>query len=400
MCYGQSEIVSAFDASDSALGFAYQERHALLIAIRRADESPSHELTIETLDDVGLTSAEGTTVWQIKNTATPITNAAPDLWKTIRVWCEHVSSGILTAEDTTFVLLAASTASPDSAASLLRNDAARNVTAALDLLKKTADESKNEALKAAFDAFKSLTDARKAELFANVFVVDGSPDIVEVRRLIDHEVRYAVALSRREAFLDRLEGWWHRTVVELLLRGGRKSVPLGLVGSQIQTLRREMDESNLPIDFENAQPSDEQKASFMNKTFVHQMKIVGLNNSVIHAILDYYRAGLQRSRWIGDALLYTENLDSYAIRLEEEWRAQFDAMLDDLGASAADEEKLRMGRELHKWMRERSEERIVPDCGSRFVRRGSYYILSDGRRVGWHPEFEQKLTEIIAEAIA
>ena len=45
-----------FDASDSALDFAYPERQALRIAIRRDDESPSLDLTIETLDDVGLRS--------------------------------------------------------------------------------------------------------------------------------------------------------------------------------------------------------------------------------------------------------------------------------------------------------------------------------------------------------
>jgi hypothetical protein len=390
--------VSTFDASESALGFAYQERQALLIAVRRAYESPAHEMSIETLDDVGLASIEGTTVWQVKNTATPITNAAADLWKTIRVWCEHVAMGILNAADTTFVLLAASKASPGSAAAFLRNDG-RDVAAAISLLQKTADTSSNDALEAAFNAFKALSDAKKTELFSNVFVVDGSPGIVEVRRLIEYEVRWAFAPSRRDAFLDRLEGWWRRTVIDLLLKSGRKSLPLGLIGSEIQTLRREMEESSLPIDFEDALPTEEEKEGFMGKTFVRQLQIVGLNRSVIHAIVDYYRAGLQRNRWIGDALLYTEQLDSYSVRLQEEWRAQCDAMLDDLGEGAAEAEKQKLGRELYEWMRERSQARIVPECGAPFVRRGSYQILADGKKIGWHPDFELRLAEAIVEAL-
>lgn len=369
-----------------------------MIAVRRAYESPSHEISIETLDDVGLSSVEGTTVWQVKNTATPITNAAADLWKTIRVWCEHVAIGILSASDTTFVLMAASEASPGSAASFLRNDG-RDVPAAIELLKRTAETSTNEALRPAFDAFKALPDAQKTELFSNAFVVDGSPNIVAVRRLIEHEVRWAFIPSRRDAFLDRLEGWWHRTIIDLLSGGGRRSLPLGLVGSEIQTLRREMEESSLPIDFEDALPTEEERAGFMGKTFVRQMEIVGLKRSVIHAIVDYYRAGLQRNRWIGDALLYTEQLDAYSVRLHEEWRAQCDAMLDDLGEDAAEAEKQKMGRDLYEWMRERSQARIVPECGAPFVRRGSYQILADGKKVGWHPDFERRLAEAVVEAL-
>lgn len=390
--------MSMFDASNSVLGFSFQERQALLLAIKRADQTPAHDLSIEKLDDVAIESSAGATAWQIKHTTTAITDSASDLWKTLRVWSQGISDGTFNESETTFILLSSSSASPNSAPALLRNDSDRNVESAHQKLLDASSQSTNAGLASAFSAFSALSRSAQLAMLSNTFVADSSPNITQVRIEIENEVRWACPPNRRSAFVDRLEGWWHNTLIQLLSGATPKSILLGEFASQIQTLRREFDEENLPIDYLDVRPTADEEKTFKEKLFARQLELVGLDRGVIHAIVDYYRAGLQRSRWISDALIYTSALDRYDVKLQEEWQAQYDFMLDCMSEGEAEEELMRLGRDLHGWMRERSALRIVEGCSEPYVRRGSYYKLSEQLKVGWHPKFLERLSAITSGA--
>ena len=83
-----SSSPSPFDASASALGYFYQCRYALLLALTRGDE-PDSCVSIEKLDDVAFhaspdTPGQATELLQFKHhmrRAGGLGDSSPDVWK-------------------------------------------------------------------------------------------------------------------------------------------------------------------------------------------------------------------------------------------------------------------------------------------------------------------------------
>jgi hypothetical protein len=113
------------------------------------------------------------------------------------------------------------------------------------------------------------------------------------------------------------------------------------------------------------------------------------------AIRDYYRAFEQRSRWIRDDLVVGLDLNKYAKRLAEEWELIFEAMRDDLGDAATNDAKEQAARSVLAWA-ERTTISIRSNVTEPFVSRGSLHMLADDVRIGWHPEFRDRLASLLS----
>jgi hypothetical protein len=131
------------------------------------------------------------------------------------------------------------------------------------------------------------------------------------------------------------------------------------------------------------------------RVFVRQVKLAGVGNRrILAAIRDYYRAFEQRSRWIREDLLLVGELDSYEKLLQEEWELQFDRVADELGDDLAEEAKRVAAQEIYAWV-EQSSYPIRPQVKHPSLTRGSFHILSDCLKIGWHPEFMQHLQQVL-----
>jgi hypothetical protein len=85
-----SQQNTPFSASESALGYLYQCRLALWQTLVKLREQDEVEVSIETLDDVSF-SVEGNPAELLQtkhhlNAKASVSDASPDLWKTLRVW--------------------------------------------------------------------------------------------------------------------------------------------------------------------------------------------------------------------------------------------------------------------------------------------------------------------------
>lgn len=117
---------------------------------------------------------------------------------------------------------------------------------------------------------------------------------------------------------------------------------------------------------------------------------------ILHAIRNYFRAFEQRSRWLREELLLLGELERYEDRLVEEWDILFQQMADELRQDAAAEQaKKTAGQTLYGWVETANHPRIRPGVTEPFVSRGTYQILSDARRVGWHLEFKERLQQLV-----
>ena len=137
-------------------------------------------------------------------------------------------------------------------------------------------------------------------------------------------------------------------------------------------------------------------SGYMGRSFVDQLRLIGVNDKrVVHAIKNYYRAFEQRSRWLREDLLYVGDLDRYEERLIEEWDLVFQEMSDALGQDAAEEVMKNAGRELYRKFESDPLPSIKPAVTEPAIARGTYQMLADDLRVGWHLKFIEHLRPIL-----
>lgn len=401
-------MTSTFSAADSALGYLYQVRVALLWSLRRARAAADFVVSLETLDDVTFESPEGRgtrpeellqTKHHRKHQAS-LSDASGDLWKSLRVWFEgHANNTI--PSGTVLCLITTAAAPVNGAARLLRSDGARDVEKAVRMLETVAQTSESQANSAAYRAFLALSDPARRAVLDSVVVLDRAPDILSIDRELREQVHFLAETKQLEAFLERLEGWWLRRVIKQL-----SSVPQqgGILSDEIEAemteLREQFKQDCLPIDPDLLEFAldDDTQAAHHTYQFVLQLKLIEASKKrVAAAIRDFYRAFHQRSRWLREDLLHVGDLSRYDRRLAEEWELVFEAEKNELKATATETSKQEVARSILAWA-EKVAVPIRPGVTEPFVVRGSFHMLADEKppRIGWHPEFQYRLVEILS----
>lgn len=386
-----------FSAPQSALGYIYQVRYALLLALRQIAEVEDPDdcyVSVEKLDDIAFEKVgDPVELLQTKHHARPgnLTDKSEDLWKTIRVWSEFVSAKGPSAESVTFTLLTTESAAIGSIANLIgTTQAERDVDAALSRMRDIAQNGGNQANQSAYDAFLALESWKQDKLIASAYVVTNSPDILGVESLIRRQVRVTASSNQVEAFASRLEGMWFKRIIEVMSESEPGVVCIGELVSMMDDLRTQFLPSNLPSDFDDVEPEGIDIAND-DRIFVEQLRLIESPNRVIrNAVVNYYRALEQRSRWSRDNLLKPGEINKYLNRLKSEWDEQC-SLLELTADTSTEVAKVESGKKLYVVCQNDCALPIRPDFKSAYVARGSYHDLSDVKEVGWHPDYEARL---------
>ena len=197
---------------------------------------------------------------------------------------------------------------------------------------------------------------------------------------------------------ERLEGWWYKKAIEALCSEDPIFVTQNQVRSFIVSVSQEYSDENLPIDdFFDVDDLQENALSESEKILYEQLKLICLgSHRMQNALRDYYRAFKQRAAWVRNDLLYVNELEKYEKRLIDEWDHAFGEMQDDLAEikSLTEEEKAKAGRKLLSDI-EKKDIRIRPKCEEAFVMRGSYHMLANKLKVGWHVDFFERLKGLL-----
>lgn len=395
-----------FSAVDSALGYLFQVRVALLWSLSRIKRGAEFVVTLETLDDVTFEAKDGSPEELLqtkhhKSHEASLTDMSVDLWKSLRVWFEGHASGQVPV-GTSLYLLTTASAPPGSAAYWLRREG-RDVARAQLLLEAVPATSHSKANESAYKAFLATSTSARRAILDNVIVLDGSPGIQNIDADLKAEIFWTAEPKHHDAFLQRLEGWWLRRVIKQLVASPQFG---GILGAELESamseLREQFKQDNLPIDEDilGFTLDDATFAAHDNYRFVHQLRLVEAGRKrVAAAIRDFYRAGAQRSRWLREDLLLIGDISRYEQKLVEEWELIFEAARDEIGDTAADAEKMKAARSILAWA-ERTSIPIRPGVTEPFVVRGSFHMLADHDppRLGWHPEFQTRLAELLNAA--
>ena len=399
--------VNAYSAADPALGYLYQIRLALLLALRKCRLSPDFSVAIEVLDDVSFDApGEPPELLQTKHSIRAkanLTDASPDLWKTLRAWIAGLKSGLIPS-DGILNLITTATAAPGSVASLLK-EGQRDPVPAMQKLEATARTSSNKDNAEAYTAFLGLSDSERQALVRSIRILDGAISIVGIGSELATEIAWVADRSHADPCLQRLEGWWNRRVIShLVLSPGNDRICGYEIEAQITDLRDQFSREGLPIDHDllDLQSEDPRLAALQQFPFVMQLDLAKPGTRrMLAAIRDYYRAYTQRSRWVRDHLLMVGDIDRYEDSLFEEWELYFEARVAELGASPTEEQKRAIALKVLEW----AETCCLPIRAlvrERFVTRGSLHMLANDLKVGWHPDFRERMEKLlgITKAVA
>lgn len=396
--------MSTFSAGPQALGYLYQARVALAVLLEAPDEAV---LRVEALDDIELVDAiesGSLSLIQLKHHvgAATLTDSSVDLWKSLRVWSEHAKQNKFTLDKTKILLLTTASVNDGSIAALL-GITNRKTTEASARLLAICDTSTNKSLAESFAAFKSLSDGQRISLLSSLIIVPQNPDIAEIKKKINQLLRVAVRAHLVTPFSERVEGWWTDQVILHLLARTPKykdGISAFVLHEQVAEIAESFREENLPIDFDEFDPSmDEVKAS-ENKQYVVQLRAINANARTIRkAILDYHRAFNQRHRWLKDSLLLADELEKFEEKLRDEWERYFDLHCDDIDPSDA-QALIKAGKAVLKWAELECALRIRPRVYTDYIRRGSFHMLADKKspEIHWHPLFKVKMEANLAAA--
>lgn len=385
-----------FSATDATLGYLYQVRLALLSSLQRLAKEESFAVYLETLDDV-VFEQDGSPLelLQLKHhceRAANLSNASPDLWKSLRVWMEGRSNGFIPL-DAKLYLVTTSSVGRNSSASYLQTEG-RNEANALRELQITATTSDNQKNEPAYRLFRDLRPEDRESLVSSIVIFSNASDITNVGDALRAEACLAVRRTHLDSFLSRLEGWWFKRVIKQLADSANPPIFSAEIESIIDDLREQFKQDALPVDMDILDAEIDSTA-YENAVFVQQVKLIGISSKrILAAIRDYYRAFEQRSRWIREDLLLVGELDSYEQFLREEWELQFERVSDELGETAAEDAKRLAAQKIYAWVEDCCFP-IRPQVQHPSMTRGSYHILSDSLKVGWHPEFMERLQRVL-----
>ena len=400
-----SQIPNQFSASDSALGYLYQARLALLWSFKRLRADSDFVVSLETLDDVTFESnGRPDELLQTKHhliRSADLTDASTDLWKALRVWFEGTSNNSIPQQALLYLITTSAAAESSSAAKLRHEN--RGVESALISLETTAQTSRSQENALAYRAFLNAPVPERRSILNRVVILDKTPTIEELNASLKGEIGWATERQFQDTFLQYLEGWWFRRVIAQMARINTGDRILGVeLEAQMSNLREQFKQDSLPIadDLLNFTPDDAAIAAHDESLFVRQLELARANKRrVAAAVRDYYRAFEQRSRWLRDDLLMVGDLKSYEFRLVQEWELFFEARKDELGDTAAEAEKEAAARKVLEWA-EAACIPIRPAVTEPFVCRGSLHMLADMLQVGWHVEFRDRLAHLLSPEAA
>ena len=387
---------SEFDATASMLGYLYQARYALyisLLKIREVQDPDEYFVSIEKLDDIAFeTDGNPVDLLQTKyhGSEGSLTDRSADLWKTIRVWAEGITSGALDPARSSFTLVTTQSAPDSGLVSAFLPTSSRNIQATRKRLDEIATETSSATNLSAYSAYSALHDWQKNQLVGSINILCRSANILDVSDLIKKELRLTIGTNHVDAFLARLEGEWFKRFIVAMSSSEERSVCLGEVVAIIDDLRSQFSLANLPVDYADAEP-EEIDVEGDERIFVEQLRLIGMSSSAIRlAIIYYYRAYEQRSRWSRDGLVKPGELNSYLKRLEEEWINHSSLIFPDVDTDNLDQIK-ESGREVYKKCQNEGALAIRRDFNHPYVARGTYHSLADDLRIGWHPNYQPLL---------
>ncbi|MGW0182161.1 ABC-three component system protein [Nocardia sp. NPDC003345] len=370
--------------------------------LRTGPDRPDAAISLELFDDIAWEEAgTPTELLQVKHhesRSRSLTDRSKDVWKTIQVWMDTASPG--DAYGPELVLVTTQLAATGSAMAALRA-VDRDVEKAAAILGRIAGETGAEETRATREKFLRLSSSERQTFLNRIRVADASPHAEEVRAAARACLLWALPRGHEELFLALVWQWWDEQALALLRRRLSK-LDVGAAHAAIDEIRNQFTSDDLPTLVHLAE-LDETTIGETHRThvFVQQLQWIAYPpRNLQKAIVDYYRAYTQSVRWLDEDLIGIQELTRFECELVDEWERQFEFMVISLSDTADDKAKQAAGTAMLRALLDSTQITVRPRYNETFFTRGQRHVLANRGRIGWHPDFESRVAELLLPAKA
>ncbi|MCM1950391.1 hypothetical protein NC315_34230 [Streptomyces sp. G2] len=386
---------SVHEASSSALGYLFQAQLALLELLRGSEQRPDGAISLELHDDVAWEeNGSPVDLLQVKHHIRGVRTLGDkddDVWRTIKSWMDTHDPG--DADGPWLTLVTTQQARKGSAMAALRSPG-RDPAVALDLLTAAAQESAAQNTEESRKAFLGLSGPARAVFVQRMRVVDGSPTIDDLDAEVRTKLRAVLPHGHADSFMRQLWAWWYEQTVEMLQKR-HTSVSVNRLMQRVSRIRDDYTSDRLPTLLQEEDFTEEAAKELADACFVHQIRWVGASRQLDKALIDYYRAYNQTIAWLEDDLVDLDELSRFEKGLADEWKRDFDWMLDDLGDDATESDQRKAGHALLRKALDQTRYKVRERYDEAFFSRGKHHELADRGRIGWHPDFEERVKNLV-----
>lgn len=389
--------MASHNAVGQMLGYLYQARYALYLLLE-SDEA-DFQISLEKFDDIAFEdNGSPIELIQVKHHSTPasLIDTSVDLWRTLNVWFDAVISNPNIHEHTDFLIITTADIPDDSAASNIQSE---NYTHAFDLLK-AATEIPSKTNNSYYQKFNQISREQSLNLIKKIRIISSESNIVDIEKKIEKHIKYSCKPQYLSAAMERIEGWWFQECIKALCSDNLVIATQNQLHATILEITRQYDDDNLPIEFWNTDGVEEDSLNPKDRVFLEQLRLLSYQNRTLRlAIQDYYRASIQRSIWLRQGLVITNDLDVYEHRLIDAWEHAFAEMEESLRDydHPTEEEKIKEGKSLYQSVM-KQDIRIRAQVSEPYVMHGTYHRLANSLSAGWHIDFAEQLRALLEGA--
>ena len=90
-----------------------------------------------------------------------------------------------------------------------------------------------------------------------------------------------------------------------------------------------------------------------------------------------------------------DELERYENNLYDNWDRMFSIVVDKIEGAENPQEIIQAGKNFYNEFIEKNHPNIRPNYSSVYYPIGSYHMLAEKKRIGWHPNYENLIDDVI-----
>jgi hypothetical protein len=380
------------NATGQLFGYALQFPRALL---RLLQANSGAKIVIEELGDVADVSPNGSIVTEEDKsslTGNALADRSINLWKTFYNWINAVDTGNFVVNRDRFVLYTNHSVPANSLAQTF--SVASDATSAQAAFEKAcavlADvgdgrdlfKYKDKVLNQSAEVFRAIL--QRFELVADSKADDVYP---EIRQFLGTNA--FVPDEDVEWVLHEITGWLQTTIIERIAIHQSACVSRDELKTRIQPILHKINSKGL-VDYAVSQiPNHDELSRRVGErpVYVRQLEHISLGDDrIIEAVSDYFRVDTNRLEWIEKGLVCEADMEDFENKLVSFHGNEQQAV--ELTQSQLQAEK--RGQLLLANCQKYSTKIAEKDPPDKTAQ-GSYHVLADEMRLGWHPQWHDKM---------
>lgn len=356
-------------------------------------------VSLEYLGDVASENADGTVISEEDKSSidgNPVSDRSVALWKTISNWVNDVKDGSLDLEKTIFRLYVPKSCTGNFVKAF---SDAKTIDDAKKVLNNAIQELWGKEPECSFRA--NVADTLKP-FIDNVFEASNRKIVCKIMTVFEFETgkgssysdiddairNKAIAKEIIDQVRIHLLGWTKEKIDIFLEQGKPARISYDEFHEEMISYVRKAYRRQLLINFAQKPTLDAQKHEMKeSKTYLQQLELIDADyDDKLRAISDYLMASVNRAEWAERDIVHESSFDDLIENLMRTWENK-KSDIEILNAALPEKSR---GKLLYNGCFNHSallEGNPVPE---HFIP-GSFHALSDGKKLGWHPQWKNLL---------